>query len=492
MKFKSIFLATSLPVIGVFLGFLLLNGLCQADDEKEIQKRGLMGRVMGLDTTDISSKWKAIRVLVSYSNTNFFQNRGKIKGLEAEFMAEFENFLLKGLLKGPTKIHVVFITLPFNQLIPSLMEGRGDIVAAGLTITPERQKLVAFTDPYIKNVREIIVTSKDEKELRNKRDLSDRTVHVVSGSSYIEHLKELNKQFIQEGLKPIKIVKTDESMESEDLLQMVNAGIFELMVVDQHIAELWSQVLTNMVLRKDLFIHSGGEIAWAVRKNNPKLLEVLNAFARKHRQGTLLGNILLKRYYKNSNWIQNPLTKAEEKKFEKLRNLFQKYAEMYQFDWLKIAALAFQESRLIQNKKSREGAVGIMQIKPATARDQNINIKDVYKMENNIHAGVKYLAFLRDRYFDKPHIDPDSRVDFTFAAYNAGPARINSLRWEAEKMGLDPDKWFFNVEYAARKKIGLETVRYVANVNKYYVAYKSMKTVQEEKTKKIEKLIDSQ
>jgi membrane-bound lytic murein transglycosylase MltF len=351
---------------------------------------------------------------------------------------------------------------------------------------------VAFTDPYIKDVHEIIVTSKDVKGLRNKRDLSNRTVHVVSGSSYVEHLKELNKQFIQEGLKPIKIVKTDEFMESEDLLQMVNAGIFKLMVVDQHIAELWSQVLANIVLRKDLFIHSGGEIAWAVRKNNPKLLEVLNTFARKHRQGTLLGNILLKRYYKNSNWIQNPLTKEEEKKFEKLSNLFQKYAEMYQFDWLKIAALAFQESRLIQNKKSREGAVGIMQIKPATARDKNINIKDVYKMENNIHAGVKYLAFLRDRYFDKPHIDPNSRVDFTFAAYNAGPARVNSLRREAEKMGLDPDKWFFNVEYAARKKIGLETVQYVANVNKYYVAYKSMNNVQEEKTKKIEKLIESQ
>lgn len=491
MRFKAYFPTVFLALLTFLLSNPALQRFCQAADEKKEPNKVLMDRVMDLDTTDISKKWKVVRVLVSYSNTNFFQNGGEIKGLEAELMGEFEKFLLKNLFKGASKIHVVFVTLPFKQLIPSLIEGRGDIVAAGLTITPERRKLVTFTDPYIEDIHEIIVAAKRVKGLKSKKDLSNRTVHVVSGSSYIEHLKELNRQFVKDGLKPIKIVRMDESIESEDLLQMVNAGIFKLMVVDQHIAELWSQVLTNMVLRKDLDIHSGGEIAWAVRKNNPKLLAALNKFVRKHRQGTLLGNVLLKRYYEDSNWIQNPLTKAEEKKLKKLSSLFKKYAAMYQFDWLKIAALAFQESRLIQNKKSNQGAVGIMQIKPATARDPNIGIKNVYKIENNIHAGVKYLAFLRDRYFDKPHIDPHSRVDFTFAAYNAGPARVSSLRRQAGKMGLDPDKWFFNVEHAARKKIGMETVRYVANVNKYYIAYKSMNNLQEEKAKEIKKLIKS-
>lgn len=385
-------------------------------------------------------------------------------------------------------MHVIFITLPFKQLIPSLIEGRGDIVAAGLTVTPERQKQVAFTDPYIKNVDEIVVTAKGVAGLKRKTDLSGRKIHVVSGSSYVNHLKELNKQFEKDGLKPIQIVQVDETIASEDLMQMVNAGIFDLMVVDHHIAEVWSKVLKDIVLRRDLKIHSDGKIAWAVRKNNPKLLVSLNSFVNKHRKGTLLGNIFFKRYYEKIKWIQNPLTKSEGKKHEKLIGLFKQYSKMYGFDWLKIAALAYQESGWDQKKKSKEGAIGIMQIKPDTAADPNVNIKDIFNIENNIHAGVKYLAFLRDRYFDDPAIDTDARIDFTIAAYNAGPARINSLRRKSQKLGFDPNKWFFNVEHVARKVIGMETVQHVGNVNKYYTAYKSMNAVWEKKTIKLDSL----
>ena len=257
------------------------------------------------------------------------------------------------------------------------------------------------------------------------------------------------------------------------------------MVVDNHIAKLWSMVLKNVILREDLKIHSGGNIAWAVRKNNPRLLSNLNTFLREHREGTLLGNMLIKRYYEKTKWIQNPLEKAEKKHLKQVGVLFRKYAKMYGFDWLKIAALAYQESRFDQEKKSGRGAVGVMQIKPETAADSNVNIKDVFKLENNIHAGVKYLAFLRDRYFDDAAIDPNAKVNFTAAAYNAGPARIESLRRKAPEMGLDQNKWFFNVEHVARKEIGTETVQYVANLNKYYIAYKSMGAVW--KKRKIEK-----
>jgi membrane-bound lytic murein transglycosylase MltF len=455
-------------------GILANQTLRQDRDDKKKPEDALMDRVLTRRTDDLSEKWKTIRVLVSYNKTNFFEVGGQIKGLEAELMRQYEKYLRQGALGRGSKINITFIARPFKELIPALIDGRGDIAAAGLTITPERQKQVDFTDPYIKNVDEIIVAAKSATGLEHQKDLSGLKIHVVSGSSYVQHLKELNHQFDQEGLKPIEIIEASENLESEDLMQMVNAGIFELTVVDNHIAELWSKVLKNVILREDLKIHSGGNIAWAVRKNNPKLLSSLNTFLRKHREGTLLGNMLIKRYYKKTKWIQNPLDKAEQEHFKQLSALFRKYAKMYGFDWLKIAALAYQESRFDQEKKSARGAVGVMQIKPDTAADPNVNVKDVFKLENNIHAGVKYLAFLRDRYFDDTAIDASAKVNFTFAAYNAGPARIESLRRKAGKMGLDQNKWFFNVEHIARKEIGMETVQYVANLNKYYIAYKSM------------------
>jgi membrane-bound lytic murein transglycosylase MltF len=457
----------------------------QDRDAKKKPEEALMDRVLKRRTDDLNEKWKTVRVLVSYNKTNFFEVGGQIKGLEAELMRQYEKYLRKRAPQKGAKINVTFIALPFRELIPALIDGRGDIAAAGLTITPERQNQVDFTDPYIKNIDEIIVAAPGVTGLAHKMDLSGRNIHVVSGSSYVQHLKEMNRQFAQEGLAPIEIVEAGENLGSADLMQMVNAGIFELTVVDNHIAELWSKVLKNVILREDLKIHSGGTIAWAVRKNNPRLLSSLNTFLVGHREGTLVGNMLIKRYYENTKWIQNPLEKAEREHLSQLGDLFRKYADMYEFDWLKIAALAYQESRFDQEKKSGRGAVGVMQIKPDTAADPNVNIKNVFKLENNIHAGVKYLAFLRDRYFNDAAIDTNAKVDFTLAAYNAGPARIRSLRRQAKEMGLNQNKWFFNVEHIAQKEIGMETVQYVANVNKYYIAYKSMGTAW--KKRKLEK-----
>jgi membrane-bound lytic murein transglycosylase MltF len=309
--------------------------------------------------------------------------------------------------------------------------------------------------------------------LKTERGLSGRKIYVVAGSSYVEHLKRLNEMLSMEGFKPAKIIVVDKNLEAEDILQMINSGIYDLTVVDEHIAEIWSQILKDLVVRKDVVLNQGGDIAWAVRQDNPQLLGSLNKFLQTHRQGTLMGNILIKRYFENTRWIINPLTDSERIKMEKLSSLFQKYAEMYNFDWLKIAALAYQESRLDQNVRSPKGAVGIMQILPSTAAGSNVQIPDIYKIENNIHAGVKYLGYLRDRYFNDPDINPKDQIDFTFAAYNAGPVRINSLRKRAKNMGLDPNQWFFNVEHVARQTIGQETVQYVTNIHMYHIAYRT-------------------
>jgi len=466
-------------------------GISQNPDSLSGERHTLMDRIEQRWTGDLQQmqqQRRLIRVLVSYSDTNFFVMRGEYRGIEYELLQEYERYLNRQPPKHKIKTNIVFIAVPFEQLIPALLAERGDIAAAGLTIIPERQKLVAFTTPYLTNINEIIVTSKLAQGLKGLNGLAGRKVHVVAGSSYVQHLKRLNAQFKRDGLKPVNIVQADKNLEAEDVLQMVNSGIFELTVVDHHIADLWSQVLTDLVLRKDLLINSGGKIAWAVRKENPELLASLNKFVKKHGQGKLLGNILIKRYYKDNRWIHNPTTAAEQKKLDKLKTLFKKYAKKYAFDWLKIAAIAYQESGFDHSKKNATGATGVMQVLPSTAADPHIGIAGVNDLENNIHAGVKYLGFLRDRYFSDPHISSADRVDFTVAAYNAGPAKINALRREAVKLNLDPNKWFFNVEHVARRVIGQETVRYVANINKYVIAFKSAEQINAERSIQLKKM----
>jgi len=445
----------------------------QSDDAEEaydIETR------LGQSITDpFSDNNRAIRVLVSYNDTNFFFADGHPRGLEYELMHNFEKFLNKGKVPANKRKHIVFIAVPFSQLLPLLLDGKGDIAAAGLTVTDAREAQIAFTRPYRNNVREVLVRSKASEPVASLEKISGKRIYVVRASSYAAHLETLNKRFADQDIEPVDIVQAGSSLAAEDLLQMVNADILQYTVVDDHVASLWSQVLDNIQIEDAVSIHEGGALAWAVRKDNPALLSKLNEYLKDHGQGTLLGNILFKRYYKNTDWIENPLTDEYKDKLEALRPLFEKYGQQYDFDWSLLAALAFQESHFNQKRRSHAGAVGIMQIKPSTAADKNVGIKGVAKSSGkNVHAATKYLAFLRDRYFSDANIADRFRVDFTLAAYNAGPRRVQSLRSQATKAGLDPDQWFFNVENIAQKKIGRETVDYVANVHKYQITFSAM------------------
>jgi membrane-bound lytic murein transglycosylase MltF len=291
-------------------------------------------------------------------------------------------------------------------------------------------------------------------------------------SSYYEHVARLNAAFQKQGKPPIKIVPASEYLEDADLLEMVNADLIPMVIVDDHKARFWGEIFEKITLHPDIAVHEGGDIAWAFRKNSPKLAAVVNEFVKGHKKGTLMGNMLFKRYLKENKWARSALSPAELAKFQAVVDLFKQYADRYDFDYLMTGALAYQESQLDHSKRSQVGAVGIMQILPTTAADKNIGIPDVAKLENNVHAGHKYLRFLQDRYFDDPAIDTLDRYLFTFAAYNAGPARVTSLRREAGKRGLDPNVWFQNVEVIAAEKIGRETVQYVSNIYKYYISYK--------------------
>ncbi|MEJ2655904.1 MAG: transporter substrate-binding domain-containing protein [Desulfobacterales bacterium] len=428
-------------------------------------------------------KRRIIRVLVSYCKTNYFFDHGKPRGFEYELLKAYEKFLNQNVKNAYAKTKMIFVPIPFDQILRALNKGQGDIAAATLTITPERQKIVNFTKPYISRVDEIVVLNKNINKLQSLEDLSNQKVYVRKGSSYVAHLASLNQRLKKLKKRPIKILESQEYLVTEDILEMVNAGIVDITVADHHEARAWSQVLPNIVIRNDLKINSEGRIAWAVRKENQALLSSLNDFIQKSKKGTLLGNILFKRYYQDSKWIKNPIAEAERKKLAEVMDLFKKYAARYHFNFLELSAQAYQESGLDNSKRSPTGAIGIMQVLPETASDKNINIKNIYLLENNIHAGAKYLNFLRTRYFSIPGMKPADRVFFSWAAYNAGPGRIYNLRKETIKRGFNPNKWFFNVEKIASELIGRETVDYVANINKYYVAYQLYFEIHNKRTK---------
>ncbi|MBW2429358.1 MAG: transporter substrate-binding domain-containing protein, partial [Deltaproteobacteria bacterium] len=236
------------------------------------------------------------------------------------------------------KVRVIMIPTARDELFSGLVAGRGDIALGNITVTPERLKIVDFSDPFAKNVKEIVVAGKVAPVLNNLDDLAGRKVFVRTSSSYYESLKDLNEEVERSGRKPMDLLPADESFEDEDLLEMANAGLISFIVVDEHKAAAWEPVFENV--------------------------------------------------------------------------------------------------------------------------------------EHNIHAGVKYLRFIKDRYFEKEPMNEANRMLFTFASYNAGPARVAKLRLEAEKKGFDPNVWFRNVEIVAAKRIGRETVQYVSNIYKYYTAYR--------------------
>jgi membrane-bound lytic murein transglycosylase MltF len=431
---------------------------------------------------DLDRKWtgdldemaerRLIRALVPYSKTFYFLDGADQRGLTYELLREFEKHINKKLRKRTLKIHLVVIPTKRDRLLPALVEGVGDIAAGNLTITPERQKLVDFSAPQLTGVEEIIVTGPETPPIQGIDDLAGREIHVRASSSYYESLQHLNAQFKKEGKKPMKLVLADEYLEDEDLLEMMNARLIPMIVIDSHKGKFWSQIFKDLTLHPDIKLRTNGQIAWAIRKNSPKLKQAINGFMKTHRKGTLVGNILFKRYLENTKWVRNSLNDADLKRFREAIEFFQKYSNQYGFDWLMIAALAYQESGIDQSKRSPAGAIGVMQLLPSTAADPNVNIPDIREMENNIHAGVKYLRFMRDRYFQNERMDDLNKMLFSFASYNAGPAKVSQLRSYARKKGLDPNIWFRNVEIIAAKRIGRETVQYVSNIYKYYVAYR--------------------
>jgi len=429
---------------------------------------------------------RQIRVLVVYSKTFYFLDRGRQRGISFDLLKEFEKFVNKKLKTKTLKVNVVFIPVRRNELFPGLTKGLGDMAVANLTITPERLKHVDFSNPLLPGVKELLVTGPVAPKVTSVDDLAGKEIHVRKSSSYYDSLVQLNASFEKTGKQPIQLIPADETFEDEDLLEMVNAGLIPMIVMDSHKAQFWTQIFDKIQVHPDIAVRTGGEIAWAFRKNSPQLKAIINEFVKGNKKGSLMGNILFKRYLKSTQFVKNSLSEEELQKFQQMVELFKRYAEQYAFDYLMMAAQAYQESGLVQSQKSHAGALGVMQLLPSTAADRNVNIPEIEILENNIHAGVKYMRFIINRYYKDEPMDDFNKMLFAFASYNAGPAKVKKLRKKTAVMGLNPNVWFGNVEIATAKVIGRETVQYVSNIYKYYIAYR-MVTEQRNRKQKLMK-----
>ena len=414
---------------------------------------------------------RQVRALVPYSRTFYFlDERGSQRGLSHAFMEAFEDYLNQRFETGLLRIHVVYIPITRDRLIPWLLEGRGDVIAANLTVTDARSRELEFTAPFASNVREVLVSGPAAAPISTLDELAGRTVLVRPESSFYESLQALNRSFRQRRMPAMRLEEAPGHFETGDVLELVNAGVVEHAIADDYLAKFWARVLPEIVVREELAVREGADLAFAIRQDSPLLREALDDFLIRHRAGTLFGNVTFERYLQDTRWVMNPGQPEEMGRFRRKAHLFREYGAKYDLDWLLLIAQGYQESRLDQSARSPAGAVGVMQLLPATGKAMDVG--DITVLENNIHAGVRYLRWMIDHYYADEPMDETNRILFALASYNAGPRRVRLLRNEALELGLDPNAWFDNVEYVAAQRIGRETVEYVSNIFKYHIAFR--------------------
>jgi membrane-bound lytic murein transglycosylase MltF len=425
-------------------------------------------------------KRRAIRVLVPYSKTFYFVDRAVQRGLNYDVTRLLERDLNNKLKTGNIRVHVVCIPVNRGEMIPYLLEGRGDIAMGNLTITEERSKKIAFTVPTLRNVKEIVVSAPGAEAIATAEDLAGKEVYVRKSSSYYESLEKLNGELAKARKAKVKIRLAPENLEDEDILEMVNAGLVKMTIVEDYLVNFWKLVFPKLTQNAGAAVRTDGEIAWMIRKDSPQLKAELDGWLAKFEKSGQRTDIFA-RYLKSTKWVKGATSKEDLERFDKTIALFKKYGDKYELDYLLLMAQGYQESNLKQEARSPVGAIGIMQVMPATGKSMNTG--DITEIEPNIHAGVKFIRAMMNEYYANEPMDQLNKGLFSFAAYNAGPGRIRGLRKLAAQRGLNPNVWFNNVELMAAEKIGRETVTYVSNIYKYYLAYQMIEEERVEREK---------
>ena len=451
----------------LFLFILQGNAYGVLMDEGKPQQR--------LGDLSLMMEQKSLRVIVAYDQVGFFINKGNPDGLYVALFQKFKKFLSE---KYPEAKHLKFYFVPVRQdeVVKYISEGYGDI-AVGLQATNNLKRYVDFTIPEKLWVEEIAVVAKNQPPIKELKDFSNRYFMVRKSSSYAESLKNVNVYLKALDLPPAKIVYADEYLTDADLVDMVDKGEIKSTVINNSKLVVWRRLFKNVTFATDIPIKVNSTLVWAIRHDSPELYKAINLFLRENRDGTKDGTPIYDRYMRTSPVYESHYAKRRDwlgitpKDLEKFITIFKKYGEKYNLDWKLLMAQAYQESTLNQAVVSSRGAVGIMQVLPSTASEWYINLSSVTDLDNNVHAGTKYMRYMIDNFFSDEDISNSDRLLFALASYNSGPSRITRYRKEAQDAGLKGNVWFNNVEKIAVKHNAIETVKYVKNISQFYISY---------------------
>ena len=315
---------------------------------------------------------RLIRIAAPFNRTFYFLDGGVERGLSYDYAKLFEKSLNEQLGSGHPGVHIVILPMPRDALLPALNDGLADMAVAQLTITPERLRIADFTIPTRANVTEIWVSGPGSTPARSSDAFGGRQVFVRKSSSYFQSLQLLNNRLTAAGKPSVDIREAPENLEDDDLLEMVSAGLIPATVTDDYLAQFWKRIFPGLVLSEAAPLRTGGQLAVAVRKSSPQLKGELDSFIQANGLDTTLGAILNKRYLKDADYVRSAAAGEERRKFLAVVDLFRKYGRQYDFDYLLMAAQGYQESRLDQGAKSHVGAIGVMQLMPATGEEQKV------------------------------------------------------------------------------------------------------------------------
>ena len=406
-----------------------------------------------------------LRVLVNQSRNSSGEIKGEAIGVETVRLRAFERYLNRDASKRPIRLKI--IPRAKDQLLAALQRGEGDMVAPGELIDTTGMRQVGRSRAVTADVPLVLVTRQGTARPQRLEQMSGRSVALPAGSAAGPALNVLNRKLIADGKAPMIIEWVDATLAVEDVLEMVQAGIFPATAVEQTIAERWARVMPKLRVER-LKLAEPSDMHWLMRKEASMLRATADRFLEKY-QPPANQDAAFERAYRRLYRVQQPLDRTGRQRLEKVRPTLQRHANQQDFDWLNLAALAFKESTLDPAARGASGATGLMQVTPATAR--SMGVSDFQQLDGNVLASARYLANIRRTFFSSPRLNERERMAFVLAGYNLGPQRVQSMRAEARRRGLNPDQWFFQVERIAMETMGMGVVSYVNAVNKYYLAY---------------------
>ncbi|MDF0730984.1 transglycosylase SLT domain-containing protein [Pseudomonas entomophila] len=410
---------------------------------------------------------KVLRVLVNQSRNSSGEVKGEPVGLEYYRLRALEHYL-NARVGDDQELTVKLIPRAKEQLLGALQRGEGDLAAPGELLDPGLVTGVGVSAPVVDQVPLLLVGRKGERGFSRVEQLSGRTIALTSASAAGAVIQQLNQQLALRKRPPIKVEWVDPTLAVEDVLEMVQAGIYHLTVVERPIAQRWARVMPRLRLDTQLRLSQPEAIRWYVRRDAATLLTTVDHFLASYRAPDNQ-DAAFERIYRRQYRVHDPLARQDRQRLEAVRPVLQKHAGDQQIDWLNLAALAFKESTLNPQARGTGGAHGLMQITPSAA--QRVGVSNTATVDGNVQASARYLALIRRKFFASPQLNERERMAFILAAYNLGPERVQAMRAEARRRGLNGNQWFFQTERIAMEQVGMGPVNFVNSVNKYFLAF---------------------